>query len=97
MVKVTYSLADATVRRIRRTAERLGLPQNRVVRQTVAAYDTRTDRLSEAERLHMLDLLDGWRKEQVARPREDVESELRELRQSRRNGWDRRSRHDGPS
>lgn len=92
MVKVTYSLDDATVRRIRRTAERLGLPQSRAVREAVAEYDARTDRLSETERLRMLDLLDGWRKEQVARSREDVESELREIRRSRRDGWERRSR-----
>lgn len=97
MVKVTYSLDDATVRRIRRTAERLGLPQSRVVREAVAEYDTRTDRLSEAERLRMLDLLDGWRKEQVARSKEDVESELREIRLSRRDGWERHSSHDGSS
>ena len=92
---VTYSLDDATVRRIRRTAERLGLPQSRAVREAVAEYDVRTDRLSETERLRMLDLLDGWRKKQVARSREDVESELREIRRSRRDGWERRSRRDG--
>ena len=48
MVRVTYSLDEATVGRIRRTAERLGKPQSHVVRDAVADYDARTDRLSEA-------------------------------------------------
>ena len=97
MVKVTYSLDDATVRRVRRAAERLGKPQSQVVREAVAEYDARTDRLSEAERLRMLDVLDRWRKEHTPRSRESVEAELREIRQSRLEGWDRRSRYDNPS
>lgn len=97
MVKVTYSLDDATVRRIRRAAERLGKPQSQVVREAVAEYDARTDRLSEAERLRMLDVLDRWRKEHTPRSPESVEAELREIRESRREGWDRRSRYDNPS
>lgn len=97
MVKVTYSLDDATVRRIRRAAERLGKPQSQVVREAVAEYDARTDRLSEAERLRMLEVLDRWRKEQVPRSRESVEAELREIRLSRLEGWERRSRYDDPS
>ena len=97
MAKVTYSLDDATVRRVRRAAERLGKPQSHVVREAVAEYDARTDRLSEAERLRMLDVLDRWRKEHTPRSRESVEAELREIRQSRLEGWDRRSRYDNPS
>lgn len=97
MAKVTYSLDDATVRRIRRAAERLGKPQSQVVREAVAEYDARTDRLSEAERLRMLDVLDRWRKEHTPRSPESVEAELREIRESRREGWDRRSRYDNPS
>ena len=97
MVKVTYSLDDATVRRIRRAAERLGKPQSHVVREAVAEYDARTDRLSEAERLRMLDVLDRWRKQQVPRSRESVEAELREVRLSRRESSLRRSIHDDPS
>ena len=97
MVKVTYSLDDATVRRIRRAAERLGKPQSQVVREAVAEYDARTDRLSEAERLRMLDVLDRWRKDQPARSGESVETELRAIRQSRRESSLRRVLHDDPS
>ncbi len=97
MVKVTYSLDDATVRRIRRAAERLGKPQSHVVREAVAEYDARTDRLSESERLRMLEVLDRWRKEPVKRSRESAEAEIREIRRSRRESSLRRSTHDGPS
>ena len=97
MAKVTYSLDDATVRRIRRAAERLGKPQSHVVREAVAVYDARTDRLSEAERLRMLGVLDRWREEQTPRSRESVESELREVRLSRRESSLQRSVHDDPS
>ena len=97
MVKVTYSLDDATVRRIRRAAERLGKPQSHVVREAVAEYDARTDRLSEAERLRMLDVLDRLRREPVTRSQESADAELREIRLSRLEGWERRSVHDDPS
>ena len=97
MVKVTYSLDDATVRRIRRTAERLGRPQSQVVREAVAEYDARTDRLSEAERLRMLDVLDRLRSAPATRSRAAVAAELREVRLSRRESSLRRSLHDDPS
>jgi hypothetical protein len=97
MVKVTYSLDDATVRRVRRAAERLGKPQSHVVREAVAEYDARTDRLSESERLRMLEVLDRWRREPVKRSRESVEAELREIRLSRRESSLRRSAYDDPS
>ena len=97
MVKVTYSLDDATVRRIRRAAERLGKPQSLVVREAVAEYDARTDRLSEAERLRMLEVLDRLHEEPLARPRESVEAEIQEIRRSRRESSLRRSVHDDPS
>ena len=97
MAKVTYSLDDATVGRIRRAAERLGKPQSHVVREAVAEYDARTDRLSEAERLRMLAVLDRWREEQAPRARESVESELREIRLSRRESSLQRAVHDDPS
>ena len=97
MVKVTYSLDDATVRRIRRAAERLGKPQSLVVREAVAEYDARTDRLSEAERLRMLEVLDRLRDEPVTRSRESVAAEIQEIRRSRRESSLRRSSHDDPS
>ena len=97
MVKVTYSLDEATVRRIRRTADRLCKPQSHVVREAVAEYDARTDRLSEAERLRMLEVLDRLRSQPVTRSEESVDAELREVRASRRESSLRRSAHDRSS
>ena len=61
MVKVTYSLDDVTVRRIRLTADRLGKPLSLVVREAVADYAARTDRLSESERLRLLTVINRLR------------------------------------
>ena len=97
MVKVTYSLDDTTVRRIRRAAERLGKPQSLVVREAVAEYDARTDRLTEAERLRMLEALDRLRDEPVTRSRESVAAEIQDIRRSRRESSLRRAAHDDPS
>ena len=89
MVKVTYSLDDATVRRIRRTAERLGKPQSQIVREAVADFAARADRLSEVERLRMLKVISDLREAPPTRSREETNAELRDIRASRRFGWRR--------
>ncbi len=86
MVKVTYSLDDATVQQIRRTADRLGKAQSHVVREAVADYAARTDRLSERERLRLLDVLARLRKEPKTRPARSVDAEIRALRTARGRG-----------
>lgn len=97
MVKVTYTFDDATVARVRRMAERLGKPRSLVVREAVAEYDARTDHLSEAERLRMLEVLDRLRGEPATRSRESAAAERREIRRSRRAAARRRAVHDDPS
>jgi len=87
MVKVTYSLDDATVRRIRAVSVRLGIPQSQMVREAVADYAARKDRLSEAERLRMLEVLERIRDSPPSRPQEEVEAELREIREARKRAW----------
>ncbi len=89
MVRATYSLDEATVRRLRRTAERLGKPQSQIVREAIADYAARCDRLTEVERLSMLEVLGRLRREQLAGSANAVDAELREIRESRRVGWDR--------
>lgn len=89
MVKVTYTLDDETVQRIRRVASRLGKPQSQVVREAVKEYDARSDKLSDEERTRMLAILDHFRKQLPTRPQAEVEAELLELRRSRRRGWTR--------
>ena len=77
MARVTFSLNDATVAQIRQTANRLRKPQSHVVRDAVADYAARTDRLSERERL---------RDARPTRPAAGVDAELRSLRAARRAG-----------
>jgi hypothetical protein len=56
MVRVTFSLDEATVAEMRRTAARLRTPQSHVVRE--AEYAVRSDWLAERERLRLLGVLE---------------------------------------
>jgi metal-responsive CopG/Arc/MetJ family transcriptional regulator len=84
MVRVTFTLSDETVAEIRRTAARLRKPQSQVVREAVAEYAARSDRLSDAERRQALAIVHRLRTAAPTRPAADVEAELRELRAARR-------------
>jgi predicted transcriptional regulator len=89
MVKVTYTLDDETVQRIRRVATRLGKPQSHVVREAVKDYEARSDKLSDAERDRLLAILDRIRQQPPTRPQAEVDVELAEIRRARRR-WGRR-------
>ena len=89
MIKVTFTLDDETVDRLRRLGERLGKPQSQVVRESIKHYEARSDKLSEEERRRMLAALDRFMKSAPARSRADVDAELREIRRTRRRGWSR--------
>ena len=90
MVKVTYSLNETTVRQIRRTAARLGKAQSHIVREAVADYAARADRLGERERLRLLDVLEGLRRAKPTRPAKEVDAEIKSIRAARRGGGRRR-------
>lgn len=92
MVKVTFSLDEATVAEIRRTAERLHTAQSHVVREAVAEYAARADRVSERERLRTLAILEGLRKAPVSRRAGAVDAELHAVRAARRAGGRRSAR-----
>ena len=86
MVKVTFTLDDRTVLRLRQAAARLNKPQSQVVREAVAEYANRVGRLSEQERVRMLAALDAIVKRRPTRPVADVDEELRAIRTARRRG-----------
>ena len=86
MVRVTFSLDEATVAEIRRTAARLGTPQSHVVREAVADYAARSDRMSERERLRFLNVLDRLREGKPTRSTKDVDAEIGAVRAARRRG-----------
>ena len=86
MARITFSLDDATVAQIRQTAARLRRPQSHIVRDAVADYASRTDRLSERERLHLMGVLESLQNARPTRPAAEVDAELQSVRAARRAG-----------
>jgi predicted transcriptional regulator len=86
MARVTFSLSDETVAEIRRTAARLHKPQSHVVRDAVAEYAARGDRLSDAERRQALAAIERLRAARPTRSAAEVDAELGALRSARRAG-----------
>jgi len=92
MVKVTFTLDDETVDRLRRLANRLRRPLSQVVRESIKDYEARSDKLSDEERKRMLAVLEEIRKAPPTRSRAEVDAELREIRAARRHGGRRTPR-----
>ncbi|MFQ5742415.1 MAG: ribbon-helix-helix protein, CopG family [Acidobacteriota bacterium] len=84
--KVTFTLDEATIARLRQAAERLGKPKSQVVREAIQDYATRIGRLSEGERLRLLRVFDEVVPRIPSRPLARVEEELEAIRRSRRGG-----------
>lgn len=84
--KLTFSLDEETVARLRRVAERLHRPQSEIVREAIAEYAVRAGRLSTPERERLLRTFDEVVPAIPARPQVEVEEELAELRRARRQG-----------
>jgi hypothetical protein len=91
MVKVTFSLDDETVSQLRRTAARLQRPQSQVVREAVAEYAARSDRLSERERQQMLSVLERIGRSRATRRARAVDEEIAAIRAARKAGGRRSS------
>ncbi len=84
--KVTYTLDDETVSYLNRTAERLGLPKSRVVREAIRIYGEQAGRLSTEERTRLLEVFDEVTEAIPDRGRADVQRELSEIRRARTVG-----------
>jgi hypothetical protein len=92
MVKVTFTLDDETISSLRRTSARLSKPQSQVVREAVLDYAARAGRLSETERVRMLDTFDKLVPAIPSGSVRKVDRELREIRAARRTGGRRHAR-----
>jgi predicted transcriptional regulator len=88
-VKVTFTLDEATVNRLNETAQRLAKPKSEIVREAILDYYGKSDKLSETERRRMLGLVAKIAEQPSPRNRRSVDRELREIRASRRKGWQR--------
>ena len=95
MVKVTFTLDDETVARLRRTAARLSKPQSQVVREAIREYDTRSGKLTDEERRRLLDAFDRLVPPIRGRAARDAGAEIREVRAARRASSLRRARVAG--
>ncbi len=84
--KVTFTLDPDTVHRIEDAAERLAKPKSQIVREAVADYHARIDRLSESERQRMLKIFDTLFPLIPVRPQREANAELKEIRRARRSG-----------
>jgi hypothetical protein len=86
MVKKTFILDDVTAAELSRSAARLAKPQSEVVRLAIRDYADRIGRLSETERLRMLEVFDELVPKIPVRPEGDVDREIRAVRTARRRG-----------
>jgi len=82
--KVTYTLDDETVERVRKLAQRTRKPQSQIVREAVAYYEGREDKLTPEEREQRLGILRELGPRLPSRSDEDVRRELDDLRKARR-------------
>jgi predicted transcriptional regulator len=87
MMKVTFTLDEETIDRLRRIAGRLAKPQSQVVREAIKEYEARADKLGDEERQRLLDAFDRFVPKIPPRAGAELEAELREIRASRREGW----------
>lgn len=85
-LKVTFTLDTTTIARLREAAERLAKPKSEVVREALRDYYERIGKLSERERLHLLQVFDQMVPQIPSRPASEVDRELRALREARRRG-----------
>ena len=88
MVKVTFTLDDETILRLKSVAEGLGKPKSEVVREAIAEYHDRLGQLSEAEKRRMLRAFDEMLPLVPRRPASSVDREIEQVRAARSSGRD---------
>jgi predicted DNA-binding protein len=84
MPKVTFSLDVETVETLRALARRTGKPRSLVVREAIAQHAAQDQRLSEADRDRLLEVIHRIRRRPSSRSPAAVDAELAEIRRSRR-------------
>jgi hypothetical protein len=87
MVKMTFTLDETTADTLKKIARRLQRPQSYVLREAISHYEPHAGHLSKAERQRRVDLFDRVVAAIPGRPAAEVDAELKQLRVSRRKGW----------
>lgn len=84
MAKLTFSLDEETVEKLRKTATRLRKPQSMVVREAIARYAAQEDLTTPEERERILEIIDHIKTLPTYGSPEDAKQEIEEIRRSRR-------------
>lgn len=82
--KVTFTLDQETLARLRGAAGRLAIPKSAVVQEAIRDFAERVGRLGDAERRRQLDTFDRLVPNIPKRSQAEVERELGALRRARR-------------
>lgn len=86
VVKMTFSLDEATAERLRQASQTLRKPKSEIVRDAIQDYSERIGKLSEAERRRLLRLFDEFVPALPERTQTEVDEEIRLVREARRGG-----------
>ncbi|MEP6961085.1 MAG: ribbon-helix-helix protein, CopG family [Acidobacteriota bacterium] len=86
MVKVTFTLDEATVERLAQAAARRSIPKSQAVREAIEDYHAKAGRRSEPDRQRMLKVLTELMAEPPTRSQAEVDRELAEIRRARQQG-----------
>ena len=84
--KVTFTLDEATVRRLQEASARLAKPKSEIVREAILEFYDRIGRLSERERVGMLRAFDELVPKIPPRSAREVDHELLTIRRARKMG-----------
>ena len=95
MVKMTFTIDENTAETLRRISKRLQRPQSQVLREAIRHYEPHAGQLSTEERKRRVELFDQVIPRIPKRPATQVDAELREIRSSRRQGWQRKTTRRG--
>ena len=84
--KVTFTLDDASLTRLKDASARLSLPKSEIVREAIMEFYDRIGSLSERERATLLRSFDDLVPRIPLRSVVETESEISQIRNSRRAG-----------
>jgi len=85
-VKMTFTLDAETAACLRQASERLSRPQSAVVNEAIQDFSERVGRLSERERLRMLQVFDEVVAPLPSKSMARAKREIEDVRQARRSG-----------
>ena len=86
MVKVTFTLDEATVAELNAAAVRRSIPKSQAVREAIHDYHAKSGRMSDSERERKLEVMRRIMASPSTRTQAEVDREIAEIRRARRSG-----------